>query len=225
MGVRCVGCVSCVRCGRSRGFDSHQLNCAFSFSFVLFSSFPLSSSHPLIFAYFHIAYCTFAYLHIAYFTFAYFIFAYFQKMQRTWTVCILSGRCFIEQKGVWIEPLIFWAGSVFVSYARLCYARLDSAVVELNWIGCDGLRWVSGVSIASDVAGAAGSIHINLTVLLLLLLLFLFSVFSYFLIFIFSSFHLFLFSSYHICIFVYLYICIFAHFIFHIRIFSKMQCA
>jgi hypothetical protein len=41
------------RGGSGRGFDSHQLNCAFSFlllCFLLFSSFPLSSHHICMFA-------------------------------------------------------------------------------------------------------------------------------------------------------------------------------
>jgi hypothetical protein len=59
------------------------------FSFLLFSSLPYSS-YPFEYLICHIW--------------------YFQKMQHAWTVCIPSGRCFMEQKGVLSESGIFWAG-------------------------------------------------------------------------------------------------------------------
>jgi hypothetical protein len=160
-----MGC----RCGRAHGFDSHQLNCAFSFSYFLifvfpyfrifvfayfylfiFSSFILSSYHIWIF------YILYFISHIPYFIFS--------KMQDAWIVCIQSGRCFIEQNGYQMSQWFFDRDNF----------------------------WQAVVGWLADVGGVAEvvcSLHINSTVLFLFLIF----LFSYFRIFVFDYFHLFIF--------------------------------
>jgi hypothetical protein len=186
------------RCGRNRGFDSHKLDYGFSFllfliclfcsfvllffSFFLFSSFPLSSYQICIFV------C---------FIFVYFIFVYciFSKMQHAWTVCIPSGRCFIEQKG-------YEAIQVFFERDKCWYAMTGGRGVRR------GIRGRGGIGVRNR---GFDSHQLNCA-----FFLFPYFLFSYFLIFLFSYFLISLFScfplsSYQIYIFVYF---IFIYFIF-----------
>jgi hypothetical protein len=103
-GIWCevMGCMGCRVTGLIHINSTVFFRFLFFFSFLrfIFFIFPRSSDHISIFLYFYISY---SHIHI----FAYSHIRMFSKMQRTWTVCIPSGKCFIEQKGVWSDPSIF----------------------------------------------------------------------------------------------------------------------
>jgi hypothetical protein len=101
--------------------------------------------------------------------FLYFISTYsqirmFSKMQRTWTVCIPSGRCFIEQKGMnWSRHFLSW--------------------ISVGKLECDGMGGRDGSG------GGFDSYQLNCAFPFSLFSFFIFF-FSYFLTIICSHFHL-----------------------------------
>jgi hypothetical protein len=160
-----------------------------SFHHFICSSFLV---HPIIFLSFYISY---SHIHI---------FACFQKVQRAWTLCIPSGRCFREQK--WYKAIqAFLSGT------------------NVDRLGCDGV-WSDGWQ-----RWQRSRVRFRSTQLSFIFLFFLIFLFSYFLIFLFCYFVILLFpyflilifscfprSSYRISIFR---IHIFAYF--HIHIFAS----
>jgi hypothetical protein len=100
------------------------------FHFFILWFFMLSCFHLFIFAFPYVFLCpffTFWFLICWFFTFWFFIlwffhfmflFSYFifhtSKIHQTWTVCVPSGRCLIEQQGVSIERWIDWTGWAWV---------------------------------------------------------------------------------------------------------------